>query len=70
MSPKSRTKALATQGYRWVSLPPYMIGGTTFKEKKYGALRNQHLWSTWQDAVNAATSARHAALAATLENSF
>ena len=68
MNPKSRTKILAFRGYRWVSLPPYMRGGTTFQEKKYGALRNQHLWLNWQEAVRAATRANKEA--ATLENSY
>ncbi len=68
MSPKQRTKQLATQGYRWVSLPPYMRGGTTFQEKKYGALRNQKLWGDWQEAVRAATRARKEST--NLENSY
>lgn len=68
MSPKSKTRLLASQGYRWVSLPPYMRGGTTFQEKKYGALRNQRLWDNWQEAVR--TAARLNKESATLENSF
>ena len=68
MSPKSKTKILATQGYRWVSLPPYMRGGTTFQEKTYGALRNQPLWGDWREALNAAIDAKRET--ATLENSY
>jgi hypothetical protein len=68
MSPKQRTKQLSHQGYRWVSLPPYMRGGTTFQENKYGALRNQHLWGTWQEAVKTATRANREPV--TLEKSF
>jgi hypothetical protein len=68
MSPKQRTKQLATNGYRWVSLPPYMRGGTTFQENKYGALRHQTLWGTWQEAVKAVTRANREP--ANLEKSF
>lgn len=54
MSPRSKARQSAFRGYRWVSLPPYMTGGTTFKESKYGALRNHHLWLNWQEAVREA----------------